>query len=52
MTDEEYNKIAAAVLGRLAASIAEALGLTLVPKPRPASDASGTSSSASGDAAP
>ena len=35
MTDEEYNKIAAVVLMRLAQSIAAAMGHEVVPKPPP-----------------
>jgi len=35
MTDEEYNKIAAVVLMRLAQSIAAAMGHEVVPKPAP-----------------
>ena len=45
MTDEEYNKIAAVVLMRLAQSIAAAMGHEV----KPVSDACGISSSASGE---
>lgn len=52
MNEQELNQIAGAVLGRLAQSIAHALNYDLVPRAKPESDASETSSSALGDAAP